>query len=408
MRRALWNLRGGALVVRRFPLRSALTVLSAGLGVACSVCAVNYALCGRQKVVDQLSRLGANVLNVTPQASRSVAGRSRTGSIVTTLTLADYRAVRREVPLFARSSAISTRALLIKAGDLAKKNCVVLGVEPDYMAIKTWRVAVGNLFDESDLRGLARVAVLGSTVARDLFGADPPVGARILINRVPFQVVGVMTERGQALDAGNEDDQVYVPLTTAMRRLANADYLSGIVLSVNRWEEMDRAAAGVRDLLRQRHVRIGKQPDDFQVQNQKELIETRAAASDRLLFFVRWIALSALIVSGLGVLAMGWMGVKERTGEIGSRRALGATRGDVFLQFVTEAVILSLAGCGCGLILAIEAAPVIARWVNQPAVFDIPSASWACGCAIGLNLVFGLLPAHSASRLDPIQALRFE
>jgi putative ABC transport system permease protein len=408
MLRELSIFRGSLRVVRRFPLRSGLTILSAVLGVAGALCSVNYALGGRQKVIDQLARLGTNVLIVTPQQSRSVAGRVRTGGIVTTLTQADYAAVHREIPRFARASAISARTFLVKAGDLAKNNCTVIGIEPDYMVIKGWVAESGNVFDGSDLRRSARVAVLGSGVAKDLFGDAPAIGERVLINRIPFQVIGVMRERGQGLDAANEDNQVYIPLTTAMRRLANVDYFSGIVFAAARWEEMDRAAAEVRELLRRRHVQIGKLPEDFQVQNQKQLIDTQITASDRLLFLVRWIGISALAVSGLGVLAIAWIAVKERTGEIGTRRALGATRGDIFLQVVLEAAVLSLLGCFAGLALAVEGSPMLARWADQPTIFDQSSAWLAASAALGLNLIFALIPARTAARLDPIQALHFE
>ncbi|MGI8741398.1 MAG: ABC transporter permease [Bryobacteraceae bacterium] len=408
MLRELAIFRGALRTIWRFPLRSILTILSAVLGVAGALCSVNYAFGGRQKVTNQLARLGTNVLIVTPQQSRSVAGRVRTGGIVTTLTQADYAALRREVPRFSRSSAIATRSFLVKAGDLAKNNCTVIGVEPDYMAIKDWAVQSGNIFEGSDVRRSARVVILGSSVARDLFGDTPAVGERVLINRIPFQVIGVMSERGQGLDAANEDDRVYIPLSTAMRRLANVDYFSGIVFAVTRWEEMDRAAAEIREVLRRRHVQIGKLPEDFQVQNQKQLIDTQLAASDRLLFFVRWIGTSALAVSGLGVLAIAWISVKERTGEIGIRRALGATRMDIFLQVLWEAAVLSLFGCLAGLALAAEVSPLLAKWAEQPAVFDRSSGGLAASCAMGLNLIFALIPARTAARLDPIQALHFE
>src|SRR5579863_4886429 len=392
----------------RFPLRSGLTALSAALGVAGAVASINYALGGRQKVIDQLARLGTNVLIVTPRQSRSVGGRARTGTLVTTLTPGDYASLRRDVPMFLRSSAFSTRSFLAKAGDLSKNNCVIVGVEPEYMAIKQWSTREGDLFGASDVRRMARVAVLGAGVAKDLFGDTSPVGERIQINRVPFSVVGVMSERGQSLDAANEDDQVYIPLTTAIRRLVNVDYYSGILLAVDGWENMDRAAAATRAVLGQRHTSIAKLPEDFEVQNQKQLLDTQLAASTQLLFFVRWIALSALSVSGLGVLAIAWIGVRERTREIGTRRALGATRADIFLQVVCESATLSVLGCAAGLAVAVVVSNFLARWVGQPSVFDQPSARLAVAVATVLNLSFAAIPARGASSLDPIQALRFE
>lgn len=397
-RRGLW----------RFPLRSGLTMVSAILGVAGALGAVNYALGGRKKVTDELGRLGVNVLIVSPQQSRTIGGRARTGAQVTTLTETDYAAIRREVPSLQTTSAFATRSFSLKAGDLAKKSCVVVGVEPGYMTIKEWSARDGALFGAGEMKRMARVVLLGSSVARDLFEEASPVGQRVLINRVPFEVIGVMRERGQSLDAANEDDQVYVPLPTAMHRLANVDYFSGILLEVDRWEDMDRAAAAAASVLRRRHRTLGKLPDDFQLMNQKQLLDTQMAASDRLMFFVRWIGVSSLAVSGLGILAISWIGVRERTREIGTRRALGATRADIFLQMVSEAGVLSLAGCAMGAGCAWEMAGWLARWAAQPRVFDAASAWLVLAVASGLNLSFAAIPARGAAKLDPIQALRFE
>lgn len=408
MRRAFSILRASGGMLWRFPLRSALTILSAVLGMAGALSSVNYALGGRQKVINQLARLGTNVLTATPRQSQSLAGRTRTGNLATTLTRADYEALNRDIHRFKRHSGLSTRSFPVKVGDFAKTSCVVIGVEPDYMQIKNWPVQAGSVFEASDVRRLTRVAVLGSTLARDLFVDRDPIGERIFINRVPFQVVGVMTERGQGLDAANEDDQIYIPLSTAMRRLSNVDYFGGIVFEVSRWEEMDRAAQEVRELLRRRHLKIGKLAEDFQVQNQKQLIDTQIAAAERLLFFVRWIGGSALAVSGLGVLAIAWIGVKERTREIGTRRALGAEQRDIFLQIICESIVLSVLGCLTGLAVGLVCSPLLASWADQPAIFDSASAWLAAILSITLNVVFAMIPARTAAGLDPIQALRFE
>ncbi len=409
MLRKLAILRRSVRVLWRFPLRSGLAILSPAIGVSGALTSINYALGGRLKVTNQLALLGTNILSVTPQQSRNTGVRSRTGAPVTTLKLADVDVVRREVPLFAESAAFLNQNFLIRSGDLSKKGCLVSGVEPGYFAIKNWPLREGIAFEAADLRRTARVVVLGATVASDLFGDSSPLGQRVLINRVPFEVTGVLSERGQSLDAANEDDQVYIPpLTTAMHRLADVDYLSGILFAVGRWEEMDEAAIATAGVLSQRHATIAKLGPDFQIQNQKQLLDTQIAASAQLLFFVRWIGASALCVSGLGILAISWIGIRERTREIGTRRALGATRSDVFFQVVSEAFVLSCVGCFLGVFLAAEAADLVVRWAEQPSVFDITSACVAVVAAGSLNLAFAAIPAKSAARLDPIAALRFE
>jgi len=394
-------------LIWRFRLRSSLILLSATLGVAGVVSSVNYASGGRQQVLNQIRRLGTNVVNVTPQQSRSVGGRARTGSIVTTLVEQDYLAIRRELPSLARSSALATAGFRLKAGEFSKTTSVV-GCEPDYFRIKSWSLERGDFFDASDLRKSARVAILGHTVARDLFGDEEAVGRRLFINRAPFEVVGVLAELGQGLDVANEDNQVYVPLSTTMRRLMNVEYYSGLVFELDRWEAMDDGAKSIADMLRRRHRSSPKQPEDFQVQNQKELIDTQTVSAEKLAFFVRWIGLSGLVVSGLGALAISWIAVKERTVEIGTRRALGATACDIFFQLLFEAVVVSSLGCAFGLAAGWQSSRLIAEQSRLPFVFDWTNARVALVFAVALNLTFALLPSGKAARLDPIRALKYE
>jgi putative ABC transport system permease protein len=393
--------------LRRYPLRSLLVAGCAAMGVAGAVTAVNYASGGRQQVLEQIQKLGTNVVNVTAQQSRSVAGRARTGAIVTTLQQADYVALRREVPDIVRASAVASTSLRLKANGQSKLAAVV-GVEPDYFLIRDWPVASGLPFDAADQRRSARVALLGAALARDLFGDLPPVGERLFVNRIPFEVVGVLRERGPGLDAVNEDQQVYVPLTTAMRRVMNVDHYSALVLEIRDWTGMDRSSAEIAEVLRERHRLRAGQEEDFKVQNQKTLVDAQLQASAQLGFFVRWIGLSALLVAGLGVLAMAWIAVRDRTREIGTRRALGATATDVFVQFAWEAVALASLGAAAGLALGWLASRLVAARAGLPFVFETGVAGLALLAALLLNFLFASWPALRAARLDPIEALRHE
>ena len=394
-------------VLWRFRFRSVLILLSAMLGVAGVIISVDFASGGRQQALNQIERMGVNVLAITPQQDRSVGGRARTGAIVQTLVDADYTAIRRQVPSIARSSALATAGFRLKAGDLSK-TAPVVGCSPDYVRIKNWTLAEGNFFDEGDERRAARVAVLGYTVARDIFGDASAVGQHLSVNRTPFEVVGVLAERGQGLDAAAEDDQIYIPLRTAMHRLMNVEYFTGLLLEIDRPDHMDDAAASVTDILRQRHHRLANLPDDFQVQNQKSLLETQLASSGRLGFYVRWIGLSGLIVSGLGILAVCWIAVKGRTVEIGTRRALGANASDVFLQILLEAAVTSSAGCALGLAIGWRGSQVIAYRASLPFVFDLSNAWLTLGVAAAMNFCFALLPAARAAKVSPIRALKYE
>jgi putative ABC transport system permease protein len=382
-------------------------ILSSALGVAGVVCSVNYGAGGSKQLLDQIEKLGTNVLIITPAQSRSVAGRARTGAAVTTLVERDYSLIRREIPARDRSSALVTANFWTKAGDLSK-NATVLGCEPDFFAIKNWAPAQGVLFDAAQERAMARVALLGHGAALDLFGEASPLGSRLLINRVPFEVIGVLSERGQGLDVSNEDSQIYVPLRTQMRRLMNADHYGGIVLEIRAVDQMDDAAENIRALLHQSHRIRPSQADDFQLQNQKTLLDTQAVASARLAFFLRWIGGSALAVSGLGILGITWIAVKERTREIGTRRALGATARDVFLQFLFEGVALALLGGLTGLSLSWPVSLLISKWVQLPFVFERVAAMVALTAATFLNLAFSVISSSRAAGLNPSEAIRYE
>ena len=379
----------------------------AALGVGGVICSVNYSAGGTQQILDQIRRMGTNVLIITPAQSRSVAGRARTGTAVTTLAERDYTAIRKTLLVRTYSSAFVTASLWVKAGDLSK-NASVVGVEPDYFTIKNWLLATGEFFGRDQDRTASRLAILGHTVAVDLFGSSQAVGQHVMINRVPFTVAGVLVERGQGLDIANEDNQVYVPLTTAMRRLINVDHYSGIVLEIDSTNSMNAAAVETGSLLRNLHRAGRSQPDDFQIQNQKALLDTQMAAASRLRFFLRWIAASALTVSGLGIVTITWIALRERTREIGTRRALGATRSDIFLQVLVETATLALTGSLFGVAVSWPTSQLISESVGLPFVFERSSAAFAFAAAMILNLTFSLLLSRKAASVSPLEALRYE
>jgi putative ABC transport system permease protein len=399
-------MRGGLRQIWRFRLRSVLIISCAALGVAGAITSVNYASGGRAQVLEKIRRLGTNVIVINAEQSTASGGRERTGAIVTTLQEPDYLALKREIDGMVRSSALVTAGLRLKAG-YNSKVAPVVGVEPDFFRIKSWPVTEGSFFDDEDVRRSARVALVGATVARDLYGEEFPIGQRLFINRVPFEVAGVLAERGQGLDVTNEDQQIYVPLTTAMRRLLNIDHYRSILFEVADGE-LERISAEIEDILRTRHRISAFRPDDFKVGSQNDLIATQMSSANRLDFLVRWIGLSALLVSGLGVLAIAWIAVRDRTTEIGTRRALGATAPDVFFQFAFEAMVLATIGAALGLGVGWLASRITAHQAAPPFIFESGNALLALGMALVFNFVFASWPAIRAARLDPIRALKHE
>jgi len=391
----------------RFRLQAALIVIASMTGTAGVLVSAGYAASGRQKILDQFTRMGANVLVLTPQQSRSVGGRPRTGALITTLIPSDRRAIELSVSSLASSSPTVSAILRIRAGDLTK-NTTVVGCEPGYFAIKHWTAGSGEIFDANVDRRQSRVALLGATAARDLFGGANPTGELISINRVPFHVAGVMRERGQGLDASNEDEQVYVPLETAMHRLDNLDYYASILFEIDGSLYMDAAEAEIVEVMEKRHRRLPSGEPDYQVQNRKGLIDTQLASFARLTFLIRWVASSALAVSMLGVFAVTWSGVRNRTREVGTRRALGATRADILLQFFAEGFFGAVLGCGTGVVSSCLALRYLDQRVEQPFIFSTTDALRETAASMALFAMFTVASALRGIRIKPVIALRTE
>ena len=326
---------------------------------------------------------------------------------MTTLNESDYKVIVQSVAGISSSSPTVSTTLRVRAGDLTK-NTAVVGCNADYFAIKHWTVTLGSPFDESALRQQPRIGLLGATAARDLFGDSDPTGKRITINRVPFTVEGVLAERGQGLDSSNEDNQVYVPLDTAMHRLMNIDYFNSIVFNIENWSSMDSTADQIHQILERRHRRPASSDDDFLVQNRKSLIDTQLSAFSRLTFLVRWIALSALVVSSLGLFAVTWIGIRNRTREVGTRRAVGATRRDILVQFFAEGSLGALVGCSAGVAIAYIALRFIDGRVPQPFLFSATDAFLEALASIALYSAFALISSLRAIRIQPLVALRTE
>jgi putative ABC transport system permease protein len=228
-----------------------------------------------------------------------------------------------------------------------------------------------------------------------------------MINRVPFAVAGVMDERGQSLDASNEDDQLYIPLETAMHRLMNVDYFNAIFIEIDSSSHMESAVERIHNVLRERHRRVASNGEDFLLQNRKSLLETQLASFARFTFLVRWIAVSALVVSSLGILSLTWMGLRDRTREIGTRRAIGATRFDILIQFFIEGTIGVLFGSGSGMVIAYLVL-IIDRRLDLPLLFSAPQAFGEVLSAFSIYSVFTLLSSLRAIKVQPMLALQSE
>jgi putative ABC transport system permease protein len=387
--------------------RALLALLSISVGVAAVVATSAIGTGAEQQIVRRIENVGSNLLVVRPaQVKRSVARKDVRG-VVTTLEMEDRDAIAA-LPLVANAAPGAERTLRVKSGSVSTAT-KVLGSTPVFPEVRRFRVIRGRFFDDEDNREARRVAVLGARVREALFGSDNPVGSDIRIRGVPFEVIGVLDAKGALGDGGDEDNQVLIPIRTALRRVINETWLNEVFVSVADLQRMEDAQKAIGDLLRTRdRHRVAQRRDDFEIQNVTRFLVIQKQAADSLRFFTMGLGALALIVGGTGILALMLMSVRERASEIGLRMAVGARPRDVLVQFLFEATLLALGGWTAGALLAALAAVIVASttsWSIAPPL-DALVASLAMALIIGLG--FGAYPARAASRVPPIEALRAE
>jgi putative ABC transport system permease protein len=385
--------------------RSVLTTLGIIIGVAAVIVMVALGQGASAQVSARLQGLGTNVLTIIPGSAQSGGARTGAGS-VSTLTNADVQAIQQDVPGIVRLSPIVSGNAQVVAGD-QNWQTRIQAVAPDYQQIQNWQIAQGSFFSDQDNTSARNVAVLGSTVQRNLFPDGNAVGQVIRIRNVPFTVVGVLQPKGATIGF-DVDDVVLIPFRTGQVRLFGPAALNSISVQVGSADELDSALQQINGLLEQRHrIRPGQQPD-FSIRNNNDIIQTVEGVSQTLTLLLAGVAAVSLVVGGIGIMNIMLVSVTERTREIGIRTAIGARPGDILAQFLVEAVMLSLLGGLIGLGLGIALALWIPSLAGWPTVLSPQAMAIAFGFAALVGIFFGFYPARRASRLDPIEALRHE
>ena len=404
------TLRIAVLALLRNKMRSFLTVLGIIIGVGAVIAMVAIGEGAKAEVQKTFDAMGTNMLVVRSGSSRTGGVRGGAGS-QPTLTWDDVTAIRNEAGGVARVSPSLRQSAQI-LGDGQNWTSSVEGVATDYFAIRAWSLQYGGFFTEADVSSSAKVALLGGTVSDNLFGAGAnAVGSVVRINNMPFEVVGVLARKGQSGMGQDSDDVVLIPVTTFASKIQGGlkKYLQGsIYVGATSSADTTLAQRQVEALLRARHrVRDGAD-DDFTVNNLAEIASARQEGTETMTRLLAGIALVSLLVGGIGIMNIMLVSVTERTREIGLRMAIGAKPGDIRLQFVIEAVVLSVIGGAFGVGLGVGAAEYMASQYGWATLVQPQIVVISLGFSAVVGIGFGLYPAHKASGLDPIQALRFE
>ncbi len=390
----------------RNKMRTGLTMLGMIIGVSAVITLVAMGNGATSMIEDQIKGAGTNMITVN--AGNFTMGGARQGSgSATSLTVDDAEAIRNEVAGVQFAAAGISNRMPIVAGN---QNWFtrVQGTDVDLPLIRAWPMKTGAFFSTQDVTSAAKVAVLGATVNTQLFGDDAdPVGQIIRIRNQPFRVIGVMSTKGQGMGE-DMDDQILTPYTTVQKKLMGATHIQNITVSAASATETSKTADAIALLLRTRHQIVPGQEDDFMIRTLEEMADIRTSAMGTMTTLLAGIAGVSLIVGGIGIMNIMLVSVTERTREIGLRMAIGAKGRDVLLQFLVEAIALSLIGGGVGIALGFSIAEGMSRWMSWPAKVPPNAVAMAFGFAAATGVFFGFYPAQKAARLDPITALRFE
>ena len=400
----LLKMAGLSLIANK--LRTLLTMLGIIIGVASVIAMTSVGMGVKKNVVDSISRLGSNMLMVMPGSSNRGGVRGAAGSVVT-LTYDDAKAIKSKIKDVAYVSPIVQNSYQVVYGH-ENWNTTVSGVIPEYVEIQSLTLQSGLFFSEHDVEVRSRVAVIGTTVATNLFGEVNPVGKKIRIGNAPYTIIGLIASKGQSSVGQDQDDVVLIPLTTAQERLLGITYVRMINVQVADADKMDEVQARIENLLRQRHRIAADADDDFNVRNLTSLMETMSETTTMITLLLGSIAGISLIVGGIGIMNIMMVSVTERTREIGIRKAIGATYSNIMLQFLIESTMISVIGGIIGIGFGIGLAQAISKFGNFTTVISVVSIIASFGFSLFVGIVFGMLPARKAARLDPIDALRYE
>jgi putative ABC transport system permease protein len=397
-------------ILARNRLRAGLTMLGIVIGVGAVIAMVSIGEGAKRAVQAQIATMGTNVIIVWPGATTVSGVRGGQGGAVT-LTVSDALDLKKKIPLLSETGWARREVMQMVNGN-RNWNGPINGVSPSYLTIRDWAFSSGGPFTQADLDSAARVALIGQTIVDNLFDeGEEPVGAVIRIRNVPFRVIGVLSPKGQSAQGSDQDDVIFIPFTTAERKVFGTMFLGSVAAlfaSTDRPEDLPEAVERIREVLRGRHRLQAEQSDDFTVKTQVDIGKVQEGTNYTLTLLLFSVASVSLLVGGIGIMNILLVSVTERTREIGVRMAVGAKRRHIVMQFLIEAMTLSLLGGAVGVVLGVVGAKLTTVVAGWPTVISTDVILIAFFFSLAVGLFFGLYPANKASRLNPIEALRYE
>jgi putative ABC transport system permease protein len=391
--------------IKKNKMRTLLTMLGIVIGVGAVIIMVAVGQGAQRGIANQINALGTNLLVITAGASNT-SGVSQGAQAFNRLTIDDAEKLKREGTLFAGVTPVVMTRVQVLAGGTNWRT-TINGVSTDWQTVRDWQTSSGDFFTENDLRGMRKVALIGQTVADNLFPGVDPVGSQIQIRNEPFDIVGVLAKKGQNAVGQDQDDVVIMPYTTAQTRLSGNTRIWQILVSATSQQDITAAQQEATEIMRESH-KIGDGDDDFTVRNQTEIANAAQGTTKIMTWLLASIASVSLIVGGIGIMNIMLVSVTERTREIGIRMAIGARGSDVLTQFLVESIVMSVLGGAVGLAVGVGGASLLARLTGWSTAVPIQAVALAIGFSAAVGVFFGFYPARKAAALDPIQALRYE
>ena len=387
-------------------VRSLLTILGIGVGIGAFICVIAIGNAGTSKLEDQLLSLGDNFVWV--EAGSRMRNGMRAGSRGSrTLVLNDAYAIVEQVPLIkSMSPNVDGHIQVVYGGE--NWSTMYRGVTPEFLQIRRWTLRAGTFFTMAEVEAAVPVCVLGQTVIDNLFGIEDPLGKTVRVQSLPCKVIGVLQAKGFSATGQDQDDFIVMPYTTVQKRLTGTFWLDDIFCSATSREAMPEATRQIIGLLRERHHLNITEDDDFNIRRPEDVVQAQLATSRIMTLLMASVASLSLLVGGIGIMNIMLVSVTQRTREIGVRLAVGATEWDVQIQFLAEALVLSMLGGLLGLLLGVASSFAVENLFQFPTQLTIPVFAVGALFAAGVGVIFGFYPARKASRLDPIQGLRYE